>query len=525
MEFIQSAKIQEILSARTESFKINALNEIPHPYELKNAKLASQIIKQAMNKKRQILIVGDYDVDGSLGTYIFMEFFRRINYKYVNYKIPNRFKHGYGLSMEFIADLESLPDLIITVDNGVSAFCASKFCAERGIELIITDHHEPQADLAQIMVNPKQKGCDFPFKEICGAFVAWYMINALKLEMGLKLDLRDLLSYVMIATIADVMPLICLNRVIVRHGLKLLNKNNSIHALLLKSAVKSEQINSQDIAFSIAPLINSAGRMGDANMIVEFLLENGIKAQNLFAKLCNLNEMRKDVTDNILAQNSQILQNEHCIIMHGNDLHQGVLGIAASKLTKLSNKNAFVLTQTQNGLKGSARSNGKSDIFTPLLNASLNNPNIFKNFGGHKQAVGLTIDPENLELLLDIFKTKPPEIKNNKNVVFGRIKLNQISEISNILCEFQPFGSGFEMPLFMIEAKIIDAKIIKEKHQQFVLKDETAICKAISFYAKNFFEIDQSISAKIEINKDGCIIREIMKSSKLSKMMGPPDLM
>lgn len=219
MSKVTKQKLFEILLERHKENPCAKLADIPPPNQLKDIQKATKRIKQAILNNEKITIVGDYDVDGVVSTTIMIDFFNKVGYK-VDYIIPNRFEHGYGLS-EKIVDLIS-EGLVITVDNGISAVVAAKKLALKGIDLIITDHHTVGEELPQsyAIINPKQEECTFPFKEICGAQVAWYLCGAIKNELKLNINMGEFLDLLSVAIVADIMPMTNLNYTIVKHGLK-----------------------------------------------------------------------------------------------------------------------------------------------------------------------------------------------------------------------------------------------------------------------------------------------------------------
>ena len=348
-------KIKELLSSRIE--EIDSLS-IPHFLLLSDIKKAAQRIVSAVKNGQRIVIVGDYDVDGISSGAIMKLFFEKIGYP-VEIVIPNRFIHGYGLSLKILDEIEA--DLIVTVDNGITSFEAAEECKKRGMDLIITDHHTPlvneqcgteenekenlsfRVPEAYAIVNPKTSE-DFPFKEICGAEVAWYLCAAIKHEMNLKADLREYLDILAIAIIADVMPLNHMNRLLVSMGLKRLNKALKPFSKALKKFFNRD-FTSEDVAFQIAPRLNAAGRMKSAKEAYRFLVsKDEEEAFRLLLELDSLNNLRKE-TEKEIIDSIEIEEDDKFIIVSG-DYHEGVVGIIASRLVhKYKNRQlSFVKT-------------------------------------------------------------------------------------------------------------------------------------------------------------------------------------
>ncbi len=490
---LTKAKIKEILSSRIE--EIDSLS-IPHFSLLSDIKKAAKRIKKAIQNNEKIIIVGDYDVDGVSSSAVIHLFLSEI-YNNFEIKIPNRFKHGYGLSSKLLEEIDA--DLIITVDNGISSFEAAEICKQRGIDLIITDHHTPSEILpeAYAIVNPKTSP-DFPFKEICGAEVAWYLCAALKHEMKLKKDLREFLDIVAIAIIADVMPLQNMNRVLVNMGLKRLNRAISPFAKAIKRFFNNE-IKSVDIAFNIAPRLNAAGRMDDANIAFKFLIsKDENEAYKLYLELDKLNNLRKETEKNII-ENIEI-EEDNFILVKG-DYHEGVIGIIASRLVHKHNKPAIVFSKNGDLLKGSGRSLGNIDIFELVSECE----ELLEGFGGHKLACGLNIKEEKFELLKRKLNEKIKKYNEKdffiEDFVLGEIAFSEIDmELLDILNSFEPYGEGNPKPKFISTAKIEHIQNLKENHYKLILSQNDIYLPAVIFRYDG--EFDEIITFKFSIEEN-----------------------
>ncbi len=522
---LTKAKIKQILSSRIE--EINSLS-IPHFSLLSDIEKASKRIVDAIKNNEKIVIVGDYDVDGVSSSAIMHLFLSEI-YDNFEIKIPNRFKHGYGLSPKILEEIEA--DLIITVDNGISSFEAAEICAQRGIDLIITDHHTPKireeevesrkekegsreekervlsskfqvssfelnqnSDLktysfslpnAYAVVNPKTSP-DFPFKEICGAEVAWYLCAALKHEMKLKKDLREFLDILCIAIIADVMPLQHMNRTLVNMGLKRLNAQKRAFSRAIKKFFSGE-IRSVDIAFNIAPRLNAAGRMGDARVAFEFFIsEDENQAYNLYLELDRLNNLRKETEKDILDDIE--VENEEFIVVKG-DYHEGVIGIIASRLVHKYNKPAIVFSRNGESLKGSGRSLGNVDIFSLISECE----DVLEGFGGHKLACGLSVKEEKFEMLKRKLNEKIKKYNEEdffiEDFVLGELPFREIDiELLDILHTFEPYGEGNPKPKFITTAKIEHIQNLKDNHYKLILSQNDIYLPAVIFRYDGEFE-------------------------------------
>lgn len=442
--------IKEILEKRFSNDLHKKISQIPRPSELKDIYKAAFRIKEAIINNQKISIVGDYDVDGVVSSVIVSDFFDLVGANY-DVKIPNRFTDGYGLNDDMIYQIDA--DLILTVDNGISANSAAEICAKKGIDLIITDHHIPPQILpkAYAIVNPKQKDCPFPDIEICGAQVAWYLVGALKEVCVINYDMSESLDILCLAIISDMMELRDLNRLLVKSGLSKLNNSKRPCFKAIKEQASKVKFDYSDISFMIDPLLNSAGRMDDATIAYKFLRAKNIKEANGYLyEIKNFNNSRKLVEKELLENCfNEIDENENIIVVWGENWHEGVIGIVASRLAKKFKKPAIVFSIDGENAKGSARSVGKFDILSLISTQK----EILLTFGGHKGAAGIGIKRQNLA----IFKEKINQISNqckiddfmHTNEVLGLINHKEIDfELCEILDSFEPYGQKNPRPYF-----------------------------------------------------------------------------
>jgi len=497
-------KIKEILSSRIE--EISSL-QIPHFSLLSDIEKASKRVVRAIKNNEKIVIVGDYDVDG-VSSCAIMHFFLKEIYDNFEIKIPNRFIHGYGLTPKLLEEIEA--DLIITVDNGISSFEAAEICKKKGIDLIITDHHTPKLSEkckvksekfvlpdAYAIVNPKTSP-DFPFKEICGAEVAWYLGAAIKHEKKLNIDLREFLDILSIAIIADVMPLSHLNRVLVNMGLKRLNAQKRAFSKAIKQFFNAE-IKAVDISFSIAPRLNAAGRMEDANVAFRFLIsEDENEAFNLYLELDRLNNLRKETEKEIIDNIEEI--KDDFIVIKGN-YHEGVIGIIASRLVHKYNKPAIVFSRNGDKLKGSGRSLGNVDIFSLVSECK----EVIDGFGGHKLACGLSIDEEKFEILKEMLNKKIKKYNEDdffiEDFVLGELSFSEIDiELLDILNKYEPYGEGNPKPKFITTAKIEHIQNLKDNHYKLILSQNDIYLPAVIFRYDGEFRENITFRFSVEEN-------------------------
>ena len=341
-------EIKNKLEIRQKNDKYTTLKDMPKPEEFKDISKSTKRIIEAIKNDETINIVGDYDADGVTSTAIMVEFFTKAIGIEVNYIIPNRFEHGYGISkniMDLIYD-----GIVITVDNGISANEAADICKQRGIDLIITDHHTCGDILpdAFAIINPKQEDCTFPFSEICGANVAWYLCANIKKELKLNYNLMELFDLLTIAIVADIMPMVSLNKTIVKRGLKELAISSRPSIVALRERFGFINLTEEDIGFKIAPLINCAGRMEDASIALEFLLSYDVyEASENLDYLIELNDRRKKEQLDIFEDaKTKVDTSGDVIVVARPDWNEGIIGIVASKLCDKYKKPAFVSTKT-----------------------------------------------------------------------------------------------------------------------------------------------------------------------------------
>lgn len=459
---ITKQELYQELSCRFECEE-KKLSQIPNPALLHNAPEAAKKIADAIRANKKITLVGDYDVDGVSSTAIMVDFFRQIPYP-LEAIIPNRFKDGYGVSPNVLKRVDA--DLVITVDNGIAANEAALVCKERGIDLIITDHHTPSENLpeALFIVDPKLLSCNYPFKEICGAQVAWLLLGLLKRELNLTIDMRQFLDILAIAVIADIMPLIDINRTLVKEGLKLIKTSNRPSSIIIRDFLNKGTITSEDIGFQIAPRINSAGRLEDASIALDFYTATTIQdAYKQFELLGKLNDLRKETEAQTTAEAMKAVNEEDkLIVVAGEGWHEGVVGIVASRLVDKFAKPAIVLS-VENGIaKGSARSIGDVSIYE-LIKA---NEHYLSKFGGHKMAAGLGLLEENIEdfkkaINLSASKLDPKDFIPKEQIT-GILSSDDIDlDLLNLLDTFEPYGEANRRPSFLIqEAEVVSIKLM-----------------------------------------------------------------
>lgn len=504
---IQLNEINNLLEERYKNDTLTTLKELPKPNQFKDIQKATKRIQKAIENKETINIVGDYDADGIVSTTIMVEFFKNALGIDVNYIIPNRFEHGYGISAKILELIED--GLIITVDNGISAIEAANICKQRGLDLIITDHHTVGSEIpdAYAIVNPKREDCNFPFSDICGANVAWYLCANIKQAFELKYNLMELFDLLTIAVIADVMPMKSMNKAIVKKGLQELSNSKRISIVAIKQRLGLYEIKEDDIGFKIAPLINCAGRMADGKIALEFLLsKNSLEANDNLDYLIELNERRKKEQLFIFEDaKTQVNNDDEVIIVSSQDWNEGIIGIVASKLCEKYKKPAFVFSQKDGYFKGSGRSLG--DIHLYELIDSVRELTI--NFGGHKGAAGLSVSVDLMPQFKEQINQNAKDITRypfEYSETLCRLELGNVNnEIHDLITFYRPYGLENLLPIFRFEnIKIEQVKRIgkNKEFKKLLLSDGIVYVDLLVFSDEDRFIEGENISFSASIEKN-----------------------
>ncbi len=451
-------------------FLDTSFNSLTHPFKMLNLEKASERIVKAIKLNEKIGIFGDYDVDGITSTALLINFFNEIGYKNYIWHLPTR-KEGYGLNCEVIKEFhKNHVKLIITVDCGIQNIKEVDFANSLSIDVIITDHHVPGENLpnAYAIVNPKQKDCKFPFKDLAGVGVAFYLLMGVRIKLRQYLNfsnfnLAKYLDLVAIGTIADISPLLYENRVLVKKGLKQIENSNNlgIKALSQLCHINNKSISYWDVGFKIAPRLNAAGRISSPEKALNLLITKEYsKALQISEWLCKNNYERQKIEEKILdeairmIENNGKLKNKHSIVLYSNNWHEGVIGIVSAKLVEKYYKPVILITFNENGIgKGSARSIKELDIFKSISFCE----EYLETFGGHKLAAGLTIKKENVNNFIEAFDNIVKRFTTKENFV-KKIFIDKILDFNEInmrlvkeLKELSPYGPGNEEPLFLTE--------------------------------------------------------------------------
>ncbi len=470
-KFSITPKVMELLFARgytTEEsiskFLSPGISQIYNPYLLSGMQDAVDIIKKHIEQGHSITILGDYDTDGICATAILEKYLLSLNVK-VTHFLPNRIIDGYGMTMDTIDKIwtQFRPDLIITVDCGISCYQEIEYAKSLGIEVVVTDHHELPDVLPNCTIVDPKIPSKYPFNGLCGAGVVLKLVQAMA---GIKTAL-EYTNICALATVADIVPLIDENRAIVVDGLsKQQELPKGVLALIKK--LKLKQLTSTDISMKLAPKLNTAGRMGDPSIAYQLFEENNDKViQNTIKQLFELNDKRVQDGNMIYDECLEILKKENiaqlgAIVLCGNNWNSGVLGIICSRLVELYQKPVFLMTQVGTELKGSVRSIENVDV-SKLMNELKNH---FIRFGGHSQAGGYSIKPEEFDILKQLINEKilhqPKQTQSNVVYYDQVLSLKEINQqLMTQLELLQPYGFGNEKPMFKINVDSVPFASLK----------------------------------------------------------------
>jgi single-stranded-DNA-specific exonuclease len=510
------AQIEALLRERFDDTFLS-LKDLPDPYAFKDMERAVERITEAIEKRERIVLVGDYDVDGVSSTAIMRRFFDMLGFP-LEWIIPNRFRDGYGLSPTLFPRLKHA-DLVVTVDNGIAANEAARLCKEAGIDLIITDHHiVPETPPeAYAIVDQKQPDCSFPHREVCGAQIAWYLCAALNRRLGAGIDMKALLELTALAIIADIMPLQHINRAMVHQGLRLLEQSRSPFIVAWRELNGKEQLRSEDIAFGLAPLINSAGRMEDASIACDFLCASTLgEANRLLERLQGFNERRKGMEESIFQEALTRIDPESPLaIAVGEDWHEGVLGIVAARIARRFETPALVLSRSGSSYKGSGRSFGSCHLYKLL---ATQRP-LMEKFGGHAAAVGLSVREENLGLWMERLQEESrsccPKEPFRDPEILGEIGFDLLGwDLYRLLERFEPYGEGNPRPKFVTRGVSVESlRVLGSEGQHFkaLLNDGTFRQEAIQFRCSSLPEIGERIDLVYTLSENRFNGRSILQ--------------
>ena len=461
--------------------------KLNNAHDFKDIDKAAIFIKEYIEGGKKIRVVGDYDIDGICSTYVLISALRYLGAN-ADYEIPDRIKDGYGINESIIKKShEDGCELIITCDNGIAAFGALELATKLGVKVIVTDHHEvfrednkdllPRADM---IVNPKQEDCSYPFKQVCGAFVAYRLIEVLYELFSIpKSEIEKFKEFIAIATVGDVMPLISENRIIVKQGLERikLSENIGLKSLIKVCGIDSKNINSYDIGFILGPCFNASGRLESAKLSLKLLLTNDEKeAVELAEYIKSLNDERKALTQKGVEFAIELVESKYIdddiIVAYIGDYHESLAGIIAGRLKERYKKPCFVITDTEEGLiKGSGRSIEAYNMFEGIRAAD----SLLTKYGGHPMAAGLSLEKDKLSEFRKLLNSNS-ELKESDFVEkiwidialpFAYLSEDFVKELSLL----EPFGQGNQKPNFaQKQVEIINLRVFGQNRNVIKLR-------------------------------------------------------
>ncbi len=455
-----------------------------HPASLmKGIPEAAALLRKKLNEHASIRIIGDYDIDGVCSTYILLRGFRAAGAQ-VDTDIPDRKKDGYGLNKELVKRAyDAGVDTIVTCDNGIAAVQEIAYAEELGMTVIVTDHHEVQEELppAQVIVNPRQADCPYPFKKLCGAAVAWKLVGELWKQMELSLEAlyEDLLMFAGFATVGDVMDLTGENRILVREGLKRLQatRHPGMSALIEVNELARDTLSAFHIGFVLGPCINASGRLSTAKRALELLdTEEQDLALERAAELKHLNDERKELTEQGLAQAVDLIEHsnlmeDRVLVVYLPDCHESLAGIIAGRIRERYYRPVFVLTRAEDGVKGSGRSIETYSMFEEMSKCK----ELYTKYGGHPMAAGVSMPEEHVEL----FRKRLNELctlteQDLTEVIHIDIALpfSYVSErLTEELSLLEPFGKGNTKPVFAARnVRVLESRVLGKNQNVLRMK-------------------------------------------------------
>lgn len=455
-----------------------------HPASLmKGIPEAVDLLEQKIGENAYIRIIGDYDIDGVCATYILLRGFRAAGAR-VDTDIPDRMKDGYGLNRELVKRAyDAGVDTIVTCDNGIAAVQEIAYARELGMTVIVTDHHEVQEELppAQVIVNPRQADCPYPFKKLCGAAVAWKLVGAFWQQMGLPLDdlYDELLMFAGFATVGDVMDLTGENRILVREGLKRLQKTThpGMSALIEANELARDTLSAFHIGFVLGPCINASGRLATAKRALALLdTKDQALAIERAAELKELNDERKELTEQGLAQAVDLIEHsdlmeDRVLVVYLPNCHESLAGIIAGRIRERYYRPVFVLTRAEDGVKGSGRSIETYSMFEEMSKCK----ELYTRYGGHPMAAGVSMPEEHVELfrrrlneLCTLSKEDLTEVVHiDMALPFSCVSEQVVKELSLL----EPFGKANTKPVFAARnVRVLESRVLGKNQNVLRMK-------------------------------------------------------
>lgn len=465
--------------AAIDKYLNGGLSDLYAPERMKDLEKAAALLMDKIKKRKPIRIIGDYDIDGICATFILLTGLTRLGAD-ADERIPERIRDGYGLNEALVREaFEDQKDTILTCDNGISAFEQIRLAKELGMTAIVTDHHEVPYDLqtgdqilppADAVVDPKQAGCAYPFKELCGAAIAWKLVSLLYEKAGVPVSERDaLLEFAAVATVGDVVDLKDENRILVKEGLKRLKhtKHPGLSALIRLNNLDPAALDTYHIGFILGPCLNASGRLETAQKALSLLrAAEDETALTLASELINLNTSRKALTEEFTHKAMETVEtssllSDRVLVVCLPDCHESLAGIIAGRLREKYNKPAFVLTASEEAVKGSGRSIEEYSMYEELLKCK----DLLLKFGGHPMAAGLSLAAENVDAFRSALNKNctlteddlAPKVHIDLVMPLGYISQNLVLDFEKL----KPFGKGNQKPVFaQKELAVLNPQIV-----------------------------------------------------------------
>ena len=527
-----------------KSYVTPEFNKLHNPREMKDLELAVNILKEKIITNKKIRIIGDYDVDGVISVYMLYTALKKCNAN-VDYEIPDRIKDGYGINEKIIKEAkDDGVDTILTCDNGISAIDQIKYAKELGLTVIVTDHHDIpfvedennkkiflRSD-ADAILNPKQKDCNYKFKSLCGAGVAFKLIEVLYEEFNIdKEECYKLIEFLAIATVCDVVDLIDENRIFVKKGLEKINNttNLGLGELIRENEIQDKTISVYHLGFIIGPCINASGRLDNAKKGLRLLLaDEEDEAVHLAKELVKLNAERKDMTMKGVEDAIEIIEgteiiNDKVLVVYLPHIHESLAGIIAGRIRERYNAPTLILTNGEEFAKGSGRSIEEYNMFEKLLECK----ELLEKFGGHPMAAGLSIKEENIDKLRE--KLNENSMLKDEDLI-KKIKIDCVLPLDQInlrliedLEKLEPFGKGNEKALFGIkDVNVIKAQILGKNRNVLKLKLKSNSDKIFDgIYFGDIEEFEQTVCDKYNSEELSKLYDGIFNDVKLDFVFYP----
>lgn len=444
------------------------LNDIHNPHSMKDADKFVDIITKKIEEHKPVRIIGDYDIDGICSIYILFCGLKAAGAD-VDYVVPHRINDGYGINEHLIDNaINEGIDTIVTCDNGIAAYNQVRYAKDNGITMIVTDHHDVPFEikddkkvyivpLADAVINPKQADCDYPFKLLCGAGVAYKLISLLYDRLGFdKKELEDYIEFMAIATIGDIVDLIDENRIVVKYGLKHIahTKNTGLRALIEECQLDINNISSYHIGFVIGPCLNASGRLDTARQAIELMLcKDNEKAHNMAKELIALNNERKSMTEQETQKAIELVENtgllkDRVLVIYLKDCHESIAGIIAGRIKERYYRPTFVITNAEDGAKGSGRSIEGYNMYEEINKCK----NVLTKYGGHPMAAGLSLAISDIDIFRKMLNDNAiltdedliPKMWIDVPMPVSYANIRLVNQLKLL----EPFGKGNEKPVF-----------------------------------------------------------------------------